>query len=114
MLKHLLLRNHSGVLILFIHVYDIIHYINCVFLFCSGKNWLLWHFFFFFWLHPANIQVSVCRTIGPLVSIFDENLFRMMMGLFPIWFYMQNFGSNIYDILCTLCMSAKGFQTDEN
>ena len=54
-------------LILSMYVYDIILYINCVFVQirtgCSGN------FFYFLCLHLANIQVSVYWTISPLVFI---------------------------------------------
>ena len=49
------------------HVYDNIRYINCVFVLittgCCGN------FFLFLVLHLANIQMSVCRTTGPLIYI---------------------------------------------
>ena len=62
MLKHLFSETIRWIkLVLFMHVYDIFRYINCVFVQirtgCCGN-------FFFFCLHLANIQVSVCRTSG--------------------------------------------------
>ena len=47
------------------HVYDIILYINCVFV--QIRTGCCGNFFLFLCLHLANIQVSVCRTIGLLV-----------------------------------------------
>ena len=55
-------------LILCIHVYDIILYINCVVYFVLFRQELVAMApFSFLWLYLASIQVSVCRTIGPLV-----------------------------------------------
>ena len=55
--KNLLRRNHKGdEADIFIHAYGIILYINCVFfLFCSGNNWLLWHFVFHFCVYTWPI-----------------------------------------------------------
>ena len=68
MLKNLPHRNHKGMkLILFIHVYYIILYINCV-SGCYGN------FFHIVVAIPGKYShVSVYRTIGPLVSNFGFN-----------------------------------------
>ena len=48
------------------HVYDNIRYINCVFVLLELVAVAI---FLFLCLHLANIQVSVCRTTGPLIYI---------------------------------------------
>ena len=53
--------------ILFIHAYDINHYINCVFFSVRLELRLLWQPFSLLWLYLVNSQMSVNRTIGPLV-----------------------------------------------
>ena len=67
MLKSLL-RNHKVDQAGTFHAcFDNIRYINCVFvLIRTGR---CCNFFLFLCLHLANIQVSVCRTTGPLIYI---------------------------------------------
>ena len=57
-------------LILFIHAYDIILYIYNVFCFGQVRTLVAMAPFSLLWLYLANSQVSVYRTIGPLVYFF--------------------------------------------
>ena len=52
-------------LILFIHICDIILYINYVFFFVQVRT-VAMATFSFLWLYLANSQVGVYMTIGPL------------------------------------------------
>ena len=62
-------------LILFIHVYDIIFYINCVFCFVQVRAGCYGNFFHFV-VYLAIIQVNICRTIGTLVGNVEDLTFK--------------------------------------
>ena len=58
-------------LILFIHAYDIILYINSDFCFCQVRTMFAMATFFIVVIILAKSQVSVYRTIDPLVIIWN-------------------------------------------
>ena len=57
----------------FVHVFDIILYINCVFCFGQLRTLVAMATFLMLWLYQASSQVSVYRTIGPLVMFSQDN-----------------------------------------
>ena len=60
-------------LLLFINAYGIILYIICAFLFDQIRTLVAIATFSLLWLYLANSQVSVYRSIGPLVYNQDRS-----------------------------------------